>query len=74
VNQPTTSNAPNQDEVLQVVLGMNKIHILFPCPRIFQPHYLPQNFPLLPPSYLPPPSYLFMLTPSLELERVHDLE
>jgi hypothetical protein len=37
---------------------MNQKHILFPCPGIFQPPYLPQNFPLLP---TPPPSYLLHL-------------
>jgi hypothetical protein len=48
------TNALVQDEAVQVILGMNQKHILFPCPRIFQPAYLPQNFPLLPTSsFLP---------------------
>ncbi len=57
---------PGQADAVQAVLGMNQKHILFPCPGIFQPPSLPQNFPLLltsspPPPYLPPPSYLLHL-------------
>jgi hypothetical protein len=59
-NELATTNAPVQDEAVQAVLGMNQKHILFPCPRIFQPPSLPQNFPLLPTSP-PPPSYFFHL-------------
>jgi hypothetical protein len=60
---------------------MNPKHILFPCPGIFQPPSLPQNFPpiltslppLLPPSYLPPSPH-FSLTPSPKLRRAPELE
>ncbi len=62
-SEPAATNAPVQDEVIQAVLGMNQKHILFPCPRIFQPSSLPQKFPLL------PPSPHFSLTPSPELGR-----
>ncbi len=45
---------------------MNKKHILFPCPGIFQPSFLPQNFRLLPTS---PPSYLLhLISCSLHLQ------
>ncbi len=58
----TATNAPVQDEAIQAVLGMNQKHILLPCPRIFEPPSLPQNFPLLPtslpPTYLRPPTSL----------------
>jgi len=58
---------------------MNQKHILFPCPRIFQPPSLEQNFPLLPPSLLPtspllPSSPHFLLTPSPKLERAPELQ
>jgi hypothetical protein len=49
-NEPTTTNAPIQDEAIQGVLGINQKHILFPCPRFFQLSSLPHNFPLLPTS------------------------
>jgi hypothetical protein len=55
-SETTATNAPVQDEAVQAVLGMNQKHILLPCPGIFQPPSLPQNFPLLPTS--PPPTYL----------------
>ncbi len=68
--EPAATNALIQDEAVQTVLGMNQKHILFPCPRIFQP----QNFP----SYLPPPLLLpslhFPFNLSLELVRVSELE
>jgi len=86
-SETTTTNAPVQDEAIQTVLGMNQKHILLPCPRIFQPPSLPQNFPLLPtpppsyllPSLLPtsallPPSPHFLLTPFPKLRRAHELE
>jgi hypothetical protein len=34
-SEPTTTNAPIQNEVVQGILGMNQKHILFPCPRFF---------------------------------------
>jgi hypothetical protein len=34
-NEPTAANAPIEDEAVEVVLGMNQKHILFPCTRIF---------------------------------------
>jgi len=55
-SETTATNALVQDEAVQAILGMNKKHILLPCPGIFQPPSLPQNFPLLPTS--PPPTYL----------------
>jgi hypothetical protein len=61
-SEPAATNAPVQDEAVQAILGMNQKHILFPCPGIFQPPYLPKNFPLLP-TFTPllPTSYLFHL-------------
>jgi hypothetical protein len=58
-SEPAATSAPVQDEAIWAVLGMNRKHILFPCPGIFQPPSLPQKFPLLPtcPPILPP-SYL----------------
>jgi hypothetical protein len=53
-SETTATYAPVQDEAVQAVLGMNQKHILLPCPGIFQPLSLPQNFPLLPTS--PPPT------------------
>jgi len=52
-NEPTTTSAPVQDEVVQAILWMNQKHIIFPCLGIFQPLLCPKIFP----SYLPPPSY-----------------
>jgi len=73
-SETTATNAPVQDEAVQVVLGMNQKHILLPCPGIFQPPSLPQNFPLLPTFALLPPSPHFLLTPSPKLRRAHELE
>jgi len=83
-SETTATNAPVQDEAVQAVLGMNQKHILLPflpCPGIFQPPSLPQNFPLLPtpppPYLLPsllPPSPHFLFTPSPKLRRAHELE
>jgi len=58
-NEPTTTNAPIQDEVVQGILGMNQKHILFLCPRFFQLSSLPHSFPLLPTST----HFMFTLTP-----------
>ncbi len=63
-----TSSGPVQDEAVQAVLGMTQKHILFPCPGIFQPPSLPQNFPFI------PPSLHFPLTPSPKLGRAPKLE
>jgi len=84
-SETTGTNAPVQDEAVQAVLGMNQKNILLPCPGIFQPPSLPQNFPLLctspPPTYLRPPTSAllppsphFLLTPSPKLKRAHELE
>jgi hypothetical protein len=54
-SETTATDALVQDEAVQAVLGMNQKHILLPCPGIFQPPSLPQNFPLLPTP--PPPTY-----------------
>jgi len=82
-SETTATNALVQDEAVQAVLGMNQKHILLPCPGIFQPLSLPQNFPLLPtplphtyfpPSYLPPPSYLsHLISCSLHLQSLEEL-
>jgi hypothetical protein len=34
-SEPAATNAPDQDEAVQAVLGMNQKHILLPCPGIF---------------------------------------
>jgi hypothetical protein len=79
-SEPIATSAPVQDEAIQAILGMNQKHILFPCLGIFQPLFCPQIFPstYFPPSptYLPalPPSPHFLLTPSHELGRAHELE
>jgi hypothetical protein len=73
-SETTATNAPVQDEAIQAVLGMNQKHILLPCPEIFQPLSLPQNFPLLPTFALLLPSPHFLLTPSPKLRRAHELE
>jgi len=49
-SEPVATNAPIKDEAIQAILGMNQKHILFPCPRIFQPPSLPQKISLLPTS------------------------
>ncbi len=69
-SEPASTNAPVENEAVQVILGMKQKHIL-PCPRflVFAASSLPQSFsllltsllltsPLLPPSYLLLPSYL----------------
>jgi hypothetical protein len=33
-SEPTTTNAPVEDEAIKVILGMNQKHIL-PCPKFF---------------------------------------
>jgi len=68
-SEPAATNAPSQDEVVPIVLGMNQKHILFPYPRIFQHPSLPQIFPFLPTSPFIPPSPHFPLTPSPEFKR-----
>jgi len=74
-SETIATNALVQDEAVQAVLGMNQKHILLPCPGIFQPPSLPQNFPLLPTStLLLPPSPHFLLIPSPKLRRAHELE
>jgi len=70
---------PVQDEAVQAVLGMNQKTHPFSLPRDFQPPSLPQNFPLLPTSYLPPHFYLshlisFPFTPAPELGRAPEVE
>jgi hypothetical protein len=41
-SEPAATNAPVEDEAIQAVLWwMNQKHILYPCPRIFQPLSLP---------------------------------
>jgi hypothetical protein len=65
---------PIQDEAIQVVLGVNQKHILFPCPGIFQPPFLSQNFSPLPTSPLLPLSPHFPLAPSPQLKRAPKLE
>jgi hypothetical protein len=70
-SEPATTNASVQDEAVQAVLRMNQEHILFPCPRIFQPPFLLQNFPLVPtstPSYLP-----HLISCSLHLQSLGEL-
>jgi len=67
-SETTATNAPVQDEAVQAVLGMNQKYILLPCPRIFQPPSLPQNFPLLPtPPLLPTSLPLTYLRPPTSL-------
>jgi hypothetical protein len=62
-SEPAATNAPDEDEAVEAVLGMNQNHILPAQIYIFFPaSTLPQNISLLP-TYLPPPSY-FLLTPS----------
>ncbi len=79
-SEPAATSAVVQDEAVQAVLTMNQKHILFPCPGIFQPPSLPQNFPFLltspPPTYLPPlpPSPHFPLIPFPEHGRAPNLE
>jgi hypothetical protein len=60
-SEPAATSVPVQDKAVQAVLWMNQKHNLFPCPGIFQPPSLPQNFPLLPPS----PHFLFTPSPKL---------
>jgi hypothetical protein len=78
-SETTATNASVQDEAIQAVLGMNQKHIFLPCPGIFQPSSLPQNFPLLPtpPPLLPtsallPPSPHF-ISCSLHLQSLEEL-
>jgi len=72
-SEPAATNAPCEDEAIQVVLGMNQKHIL-PCPNFlyFQPLPCPKflvfSTSSLPPSPLLPTSLHFALTPSSKLE------
>ncbi len=52
-SEPAATNAPVEDEAVEVVLGMNQKHIL-PSPKFltFSVSSLPQNFSLLPTSLL----------------------
>jgi hypothetical protein len=67
-SKPAATSALVQDEAIQTFLGMNQKHILFPYPEIFQPLFLPQNFPLL------PPSPHFPLTPSQKFLSLNNIE
>jgi hypothetical protein len=80
-SEPAATIALVQDEAVEVVLGMNQKHILFPWPRDFSALFSASKFSL--PTYFPPflpispflrPSPHFSLTPSLELGRVSELE
>ncbi len=66
-NEPTTTNAPIEDEAVETVLGMNQKHIL-PNQKllVFSISFLPQNVSLLPNS-LPPTSPDFRFIPSSQL-------
>jgi hypothetical protein len=73
-SEPAATNAPVEDEVIEVVLGMNQKHILpFQNYWFFPAFSMPQKFSLLPTSpllFTSPPSYLppdFVLTPSPKL-------
>jgi hypothetical protein len=69
-SEPAATNAPVEDEAIQVVLGMNQKSILFPCPGIFQPLLCPKIFP----SYLPPPHYIpHHISRSLHLKSLIEL-
>ncbi len=79
-SEPAATNAPVQDEPVEVVLRMNKNPILlalmdffFPpllCPKIFPPPYLPPTSPLLPTTYQPlPPSLHRQNSRNIEWER-----
>jgi hypothetical protein len=67
-SEPAATSAPDQDEVIQAILGMNQKHIL-PYPRflVFSASSLPQSFSFLP-IFLLPTSPHFEFTPSSELE------
>jgi hypothetical protein len=55
-SEPAATNAPVQDEVVQVILGMNQKHILFPLSRDFSTPFSVPKFSQ--PTYFPP----FLLT------------
>ncbi len=59
-SEPMPTNAPIEDEAVEVILGMNQnTSSLTQSFWFFQPLLCPKNFPsYLPPSHLPPPSYL----------------
>jgi len=64
-NELATTNAPVEDEVVEVVLGMNQNHILLAQIYIFfLASTLPQNIFLVP-TFLPPTSYLLSTSPLL---------
>jgi hypothetical protein len=64
-SEPAATNAPAEDEAVEVVLGMNQNHILLAqIYIIFPASILPQNIFLLP-TYLLPLTYLLPTSPLL---------
>ncbi len=61
-SEPTTTNAPVEDESVEAVLGMNQKHILPARTYCFFPPFLWPKifFSYLPPFHLPLPSYLHL--------------
>ncbi len=59
-SEPAATNAPVEDEAVQVVLGMNQKHILFSfsASSLLESFSLPHTYPLLPTSPLTPSSKL----------------
>jgi hypothetical protein len=67
-SEPAATSAPIQDEAVQVVLGMNKKHILFPAQGFFSLLLCPKIFP----SYLlspPHTSFTSFPTHSISIAR-----
>ncbi len=68
-SEQAATNAPIEDEAVEAVLGMNQKHILPAQSYCFFLFLLcPKNFPsYIPPSHLPPPSYLHFPHPTSPL-------
>jgi hypothetical protein len=72
-SEPAATNAPVEDEAVEAVLGMNQNHILpIQSYCFFLSLLYPKKFPsYLPPSHLPPLSYLCVPSPTSPLLPSH---
>jgi len=65
-SEPAATSATVQDKAIQAVMRMNQKHTLYPCPGIFQPPFLLQNFPFCPLFPLPLSSHSLLISSKLK--------
>jgi hypothetical protein len=67
-SEPTTTNAPVQDEAIQTILGMNENTSSSPAQELFSPLLYPKFFR----SYLSPPSSSLTSFPAHSIYKVQE--